>query len=267
MSERTWTTIEVVPEGRVTWVRFNRPEHNNSLGPGTVEEVFDALDAISRDDGTDVVVLTGNGRSFCPGADVGAASASVAAGQPAEPVLPPVALYHSSTLLREMPQVTVAAINGACAGAGMAWASACDLRIASSRARFATALFSLGLASELGMVWTLQRDLGTSVAKELCFFPRKLDAAELRALGYLHRVFDADTFDADSRQLVAELASRGSAAIRTLKADFVDAARLGLREYIDVETPRHQAFFTGDAAAGSRARLAARAQEIGGASS
>ena len=260
MGDRTWTNIEVVRDGRVTWLRFDRPEHHNALGPGMVGEVFEALDGISRDDGCDVVVVTGNGRSFCPGADVGTA----AADPDSFPALPPLEVYHSSTLLREMPQVTIAAINGACAGAGMAWASACDLRVATRRARFATALFALGLASELGMVWTLQRDLGSAAAKDLCFFPRKLDTAELQAMGYLHRVFDDDTYDGEVAALVTELASRGSAAIRTLKADFVDAGRLGLREYIDVESPRHQAFFTGTAGAESRARLATRGQEIGG---
>ena len=256
---RTWRTIEVVSDGRVTWLRFNRPEHHNALGPGMTEEVFEALDAISGDDGCDVVVVTGNGRSFCPGADV----VRAAADADAELVPPPVEVYHSSTLLREMPQLSIAAVNGACAGAGMAWASACDLRVATRRARFATALFSLGMASELGMVWTLQHDLGSAAAKGLCFLPRKLDTAELSAMGYLHRVFDDETFDADVHTLIAELVSRGSAAIRTLKANFVDAGRLGLRDYVDVETPRHQAFFTGEAAAATSARLAARGRDVG----
>jgi len=259
-AERTWRMIEVVADGRVTWLRFDRPEHHNALGPGMVEEVFDAIEAISRDDGCDIVVLTGNGRSFCPGADV----VTVSADPNAVPVLPPAEVYHSSTLLREMPQLTIAAINGACAGAGMAWASACDVRVATARARFATALFSLGLASELGMVWTLQHDLGSAAAKDLCLFPRKLDTAELAAIGYLHRVFDDGTYDADVRTLVADLTSRGSAAVRAMKANFRDAGRLGLREYIDVETARHQAFFTGEAAQESRARLAASGRDIGG---
>jgi 2-(1,2-epoxy-1,2-dihydrophenyl)acetyl-CoA isomerase len=255
-----WRTIEVVADGRASWLRFNRPEHHNALAPGMLEEVFAALDSLSRDDGCDIVVVTGNGRSFCPGADVIRASED----PNAEPVLPPVEAYHSSTLLREMPQLTIAAVNGACAGAGMAWASACDLRVATRRARFATAMFSLGLSSELGMIWTLQHDLGSAVAKDLCLFPRKLDTAELAEIGYLHRVFDDETYDADVSTLVADLLSRGSAAIRSMKANFRDAARLDLREYIDVETARHQAFFSGEARKASRARLAERGRDVRG---
>ena len=236
-----FVTLEIVGWDNVVEVRFNRPDHHNAVTGTMVEELHTALERLSGRSDVDVVVLTGNGTMFCPGADL----AGTATESGSAPTLPPRHAYHSARLLHEMPQVTIAAVNGACAGAGMAWASACDLRVASDQARFATAFLQVGLASELGLVWHLQRSLGGAVARDLCFLPRKLTAAELQSLGYLSAVFPAATFAAEAHDLVAELAGRGAVALRTLKANFVDAEALGLADYLDVETQRHQAFFTG----------------------
>lgn len=237
-----FVTLEIVGWDNVAEVRFNRPDHHNAVTGDMVEELHTALDTLSGHSEVDVVVLTGNGTMFCPGADLSRAAAETG---PDATTLPPRHAYHSARLLHEMPQVTVAAVNGACAGAGMAWASACDLRVASDQARFATAFLQVGLASELGLVWHLQRLLGSAVARDLCFLPRKLTAGELQSLGYLSAVFPAATFQAEAHELISELAGRGAAALRTLKANFVDAGRLSLDDYLDIETQRHQAFFTG----------------------
>jgi 2-(1,2-epoxy-1,2-dihydrophenyl)acetyl-CoA isomerase len=142
--------------------------------------------------------------------------------------------------------LTVAAVNGGCAGAGFAWAAACDLRIASSSARFSTSFLELGLPGELGIPWTLQRALGGAVARDLCFLPRKIEAEEAMRVGFVSRVMPADSFSSDVSQLVTELASRDPRAIRDLKRNFLDAERLPLGEYVEVEAVRQLERFSGE---------------------
>jgi 2-(1,2-epoxy-1,2-dihydrophenyl)acetyl-CoA isomerase len=252
----SWHTLAVELSASVAYVRFNRPDQHNTVTSEMADEMYAVLlDLASRDD-ISIVVLTGTGTTFCPGADV------TAGERTGPPVLPAPASFQSARLLAEMPQLTLAAINGGCAGAGFAWAAACDLRVASSRARFATSFLEVGLAGELGLAWTLQRLLGAARARELCFLPRKFDAAGALAQGFVARVYDSASFDAHLSELVAELAGRDPVAIRTMKRNFADATRLPLGEYITVETERHRARFIGPEAAATRTRLAAQGDRI-----
>jgi 2-(1,2-epoxy-1,2-dihydrophenyl)acetyl-CoA isomerase len=150
-----------------------------------------------------VLVLTGAGDTFCPGAELRpAAEAPASADAAAARVLPAAETYHSARLLRELPAVTVAAVNGACAGAGFAWAAACDLRVASTKARFATAFVNVGLPGELGLAWTLPRIVGANRARELMYLSPKLDAEQAREYGFVSRVWPAESFQAELGALV-----------------------------------------------------------------
>ncbi|WP_327100508.1 enoyl-CoA hydratase/isomerase family protein [Nocardia vinacea] len=234
------STLDVTIEGPVAWVRFDRPEARNTVIPELLIEMHSVLTELSRDEALAVVVLTGNGSTFCPGADLNRAGAGGSA------VLPPLEVYQSATLLYEMPQLTLAAVNGACAGPGFAWAAACDLRVAAAGARFATAFLQAGVSGELGLPWTLARALGAASARDLCFLPRKLTADEVRAIGFVSRVFPDDEFDHEVADLVRELAARRPAVLRTLEANFLLAERTELADYIAVESERHHGFFTGE---------------------
>ncbi len=234
---RAWSTIDVSVDGPVAHLRFDRPEQHNCVTAEMVDEMHAALTGLADSPSVAVVVLTGNGRAFCPGADLSGSGG----GGPA--TMPALEVYQSARLLHEMPQVTVAAVNGGCAGAGFAWASACDLRVASSRARFSTAFLDVGLASELGLSWTLLRSVGGAWARDISFFPRKLTADDARAIGFVTRVFPDESFAAAVDGLVAELGARRLGALRDLKANFLAAERMELREYIELESVRHQAAF------------------------
>lgn len=244
-----WTTLDVRVDAPVAWVRFNRPAAHNSVIPTMMIEIHAALTELARDDTLSVVVLTGAGRTFCPGADLTAALTDH------NPDLPPVVVYQSATLLHEMPQLTIAAVNGGCAGAGFAWAAACDLRIATARARFSVAFPQLGLTSELGLPWTLSRALGGAAARDLCFLPAKLTADDARRIGLVARVFPDDRFEAEVDAIVTELGSRPRRAVRGMKANLLLAERSGLAEFVDAEARRHQSFFTGSARAESMRAL------------
>jgi 2-(1,2-epoxy-1,2-dihydrophenyl)acetyl-CoA isomerase len=247
-----WNTLDVRIDGPVGWVRFNRPEARNSVTSEMADEMYLALRRLSMDDSLSVVVLTGAGSTFCPGADISTDRSRDTTRDP----LPLVESYHSARLLFEMPKLTLAGVNGGCAGAGFAWAAACDLRVASSAARFATAFQHLDLSGELGISAILQMQLGAARARELLFLPRKFDAAHAAAIGFVSEVFPAESFDTDLGALVEELAGRDPESVQTMKRNLVDALHLSLPELTDVEAARHRARFTGDAAAITYRRLA-----------
>jgi 2-(1,2-epoxy-1,2-dihydrophenyl)acetyl-CoA isomerase len=251
-----WETIEVGVEDGAAWLRFNRVERRNTVTAKMVDEVHAALLGLAERDDVAVVALTGNGPTFSPGADLDR-------DPDAPPQVPSVESYHSAATLVEMPQVTVAAINGGCAGAAFGWASACDLRIASAKARFAIGFVEVGVSGELGLGWTLTRMLGAAKARQLYLTTGKFDAAAALEMGFVSAVHEPEEFDAAARELVAYLAARDRGALRDIKANLVDAGRLSLREYIDRETERHLSRFTGDAARDTMQRFAERNRSLG----
>jgi 2-(1,2-epoxy-1,2-dihydrophenyl)acetyl-CoA isomerase len=142
-------------------------------------------------------------------------------------------------ILHEAQVVTVAAIRGACAGAGLGFAAACDLRIADATARFNTAFLDVGLSGDMGGPWLLPRILGAARARELYFLPGKFDAAHALAIGLISRLIEPEAFEAELATLIDRLAAAAPLALKTMKANFVEAERLGFSDYIALETQRH----------------------------
>ena len=229
---------------------LNRPERLNAMTNRMVRETAEALALIAEDASVRLLVLTGAGRGFCPGADLNHFSSGAAA---TDDVLTPPD-FRSSLLLHEMPQVTIAAINGACAGAGFGWACACDLRFAAESATFSSAFLKVAVAGDMAGPWTLPRLVGAAKARELYLLPAKFNAAEAARIGLVSRTFPDATFRDEVAAIVRELAAASPSALRTMKRNFVDAERMGLAEYIEIESRRHL-----EVAGGEDAREAFRA--------
>ena len=228
------TVLTHFDEGVAT-VTLNRPERRNAMAGDMLDRLYEALKTIARDRDIAVVILRGAGADFCPGADIKAFPEGIG-----ETDYRRVSrLYHIATVLHEMPQITLAAIDGACAGAGLGWAAACDLRFASERAAFATAFIKVGVAGDMGTAWSLSRLIGPSKARELMLFSEKFHAAEALEMGLVTRVFPADALHARTMELARELAGRSRLALEAIKANFLAAERLGLRDYVDLEGARH----------------------------
>jgi len=237
----TYETIRYEQDGPIVTLTLNRPERMNAMTNLMVRETAEALSVAADDRGVRVLVLTGAGRSFCPGADLmgGAVNPNGA---------PDVTLdardFRVPVLLHEMPAVTLAAINGACAGAGFGWACACDLRLAARSARFNTAFLDVGVAGDMGGPWTLPRLVGASKARELYFMPDKFGADEAERIGLVSRtVDDAELLPAVSA-LAQRLAAAAPIALRTLKSNFVEAERMDLASFVALETERHMRLFS-----------------------
>jgi 2-(1,2-epoxy-1,2-dihydrophenyl)acetyl-CoA isomerase len=217
----------------VAIVTLDRPERRNALTAQMCEELLDTLRAVAVSDAR-VLVMRGAGDDFCVGADLAPSSAPIEATLER---LGPV--YHSATLLHTMPQVTIAAIDGGCAGGALGWACACDLRFATPRARFATAFLKVGVAGDMGLPWSLTRVVGGARARELLFFGDKLSGDDALRLGLVTRLFPPERLHDETMTLARELAGRRPFALRMLKANVLAAETLALADYIELESARH----------------------------
>lgn len=237
----TFETILYDVVDGVARLTMNRPERRNAMTNQMVRETCAALTAAAADTSLRVLVLTGAGTSFCPGADL----QWVAGGsQDSERLLPEH--FKIPALLHDMAAVTIAAVNGACAGAAMGWASACDLRIATASAKFNTAFLDVGVAGDMALPWSLPRLVGASKARELMFLPDKFDAAEAKRIGLVARVSLDEEFADAVEAMITRLTAASPAALRTLKQNFLDAEHQGVEEFAVVEAERHIGLFALD---------------------
>jgi len=222
----------------IATVTLNRPQRRNGVTVEMCFRLYDVLEAVAASDDR-VLILRGAGNDFCVGADIG--------GDAREDAPPPRdaaeqrRIYHASSLLHTMPQVTIAAIDGGCAGAGMGWAAACDLRFAAHEARFNTAFLAVGFPGDMGLVWSLERLVGASRAREMLFFPGKVTAAQALDWGFVTRLHDRADLHREALAAATELAGRDGFALAALKANTVDAGVLPIADYIERETARHLA--------------------------
>ena len=211
---------------RVATVTLNRPEKLNAWTRQMGREVRQAMDDAARDEGVRVVVLTGAGRGFCAGADMGLLSGISGAGaipdepQSATPPPPDDASVRSDfrgpyAYFPTLPKPVIAALNGATAGLGLVVALYCDVRVASDAAILTTAFSRRGLIAEHGISWMLPRLIGLPAALDLMLSARKVDAAEALRLGLVSRV--------------------------TPPAELMDAVRAYARELADLVSPRSMA--------------------------
>ena len=243
----------------VGWLLMNRPERMNGMTNRMLIEAHDCLEAVANRTDVRVVVLTGEGRGFCPGADLKhyAAGEADVASSPQH--------FRVPVLLHEMPQVTIAAINGACAGAGLGWASACDFRFAADGATFSTAFLNVASAGDMGGPWTLPRIVGAARARELYFLPEKFGANEALQWGLVSRVFAAAELRSEVGAIAKRLAAAPPHALREMKRNFLEAERLEFGPYIAAETQRHiKVMAHGDAKEAFRAFVEKRAPRFGG---
>jgi enoyl-CoA hydratase/carnithine racemase len=186
---------------------LNRPEVLNAWIPPMQTALFDAMDAATDDPDVRVILLTGAGRGFCPGADMrylADVAAGSSLGSAAERETRPI------THAMSIPKPIVCAINGACAGIGLAVAMSCDIRFASTDAKLTTAFAKLGLVAEHGLSWTLPQACGYATARDLLLTARRITGDEAAALGVVHAALPADELMDHSRAFARSLAVHSS---------------------------------------------------------
>lgn len=209
------------PSPAVAVVTLNKPDRLNALSYPMVRRLHDALDEVAGDDGCKVMVLTGAGRGFCAGLDLRDFGAPPAVGDHAHRhagVSGQAYLANLALRLHDLPQIVVAAVNGPAHGGGLALAAACDLRVASRSASFASAFIKTGLSgTDVGISYFLPRLIGASRAFDLIVTGRTIDADTAEHMGLVSRVVDDDALMAEALAIADTVAGYTSFGLRRTK--------------------------------------------------
>jgi 2-(1,2-epoxy-1,2-dihydrophenyl)acetyl-CoA isomerase len=224
-------------QDRIATLTLNRPERLNALGDTLREDLHDAVLKAAADGEVRVIVITGAGRGFCSGGDVKNMKERETSGETAAPADQAFPMRDRTILaMREAPKPVIAAVNGAAAGAGMNLALACDLRIASTTARFSQAFVKRGLTPDWGGSWFLPRIVGTAKAAELIFTGDSIDAAEALRLGIVNAVVAPEALMAETHALAGRIASGPPVAIQLAKRAIYHNQDVDLRGGLEFES-------------------------------
>jgi len=225
---------------RVATLTLNRPERLNALSESMIMGAIEHLRRCGEDPDVGAIVLTGEGRGFCAGGDVSAMGAAAHEAMTFEQRVDRQRVWHQlSWLLSEMPKVTIAAVNGPAAGAGLGIALSCDLCFASERARFGTAFAKVGFGGDFGTTWQLTRRVGAMKAKELFFLGEVFSAEEADRIGLVNRLFPHETFLAEVRQIAARIANGPLVSYRYMKENVNLSLSVDFRTMLDREAVTH----------------------------
>lgn len=236
------TTIswEVEPTG-VAWLTLGRPEAGNAIAPPQRNRIIELMTVAANDPAIRCVVITGSGtRHFSTGGDLRHPDAVQKEGDPPRTVgwvrqLIASGVQRMTAAVLDCPKPVIAAVNGTAAGAGASLAYACDLRVASSNAKFLMAFANVGLSTDSGASWTLPRLIGYGRAMEMLLLAEPVAAEEALRIGMVNRVVG----EGEARDAAMELATRMAAgptfAYARIKETALAAAAEGLAETLAVE--------------------------------
>jgi len=214
--------ISLERRGHVAVITLQRPDRLNALNRQMAQEIHDSLDTLAGEFPViRVVVITGEGRSFCSGADVGDMPARMAKGGDRDPEAPdpgPSITMRLAPHIREIPQPVIAAVNGVTAGAGLGIALSCDIRVASDTARFTSVFVKRSLVPDAGTSEILGAVAGPGIAAEMAYTGRVYDAQWALAKGLVNDVFAADELMAKAEELAVEISANPPLAVKATKS-------------------------------------------------
>ena len=243
--------IDKRPDG-VALITLNRPESLNAMGGRLMPMLAQYLNDVSHDHAVRCVVLTGAGRAFCAGGDVKGMAAGrdtiLNGGGGAAPSDTSVAATFArgvaalresqaatSFVLHTMPKPTIAAVNGHAVGAGLSLALACDIRIASDKAKLGTIFRNVGFSGDFGGSYFLPRLVGNGKARELYFTGEILSAADALAIGMVNRVVEHEQLLDETLKLAAQFASGPTLAYARMKENLNRSEDCDLKTLLDQE--------------------------------
>lgn len=217
-----YTVISFEKKGYVAEVFLDRPEKSNAMSPAFWPEIRDVFEKIDADPDIRVAVLAGKGKNFCAGLDLIASAESFGAGINAGEMQ---SFYHhilemqeSLNVIEECKKPVIAAVHAACIGGGLDLIAACDIRLASSDARFSLREAMVAMIADIGSLNRLPHIIGQGHTRELAFTAKDIDAERALRIGLLNDVYpDRDSCLAAARELADEIASAAPLAVQGAK--------------------------------------------------
>ena len=254
--------LELQVEGRIALLTLNRPQALNALNKPLHEEIQKAFGDLSKDESLRAVIITGAGdKAFAAGADI-----EYMKGMGESEGTDWGKVGHATmNAIAACPRPTIAAVNGFALGGGLEVALACDILLASSKAKLGLPEVTLGLIPGWGGTQRLARRVGPGRAKQLVFSGNHIKADEALAIGLADAVIAPEDLMSEARKLAETIASRGPEAIRFAKEAIDTGMREGLQAGIDRELALFgKCFTTADTAEGIDAFLSKRKAEFQG---
>ena len=258
----SYENISYEVEEGVGVLTFNRPKVLNALNPDTIDEVFDVIHKIKKDDNVRVLVLTGAGeKAFVAGADISEF-----------PKLNPLQARQFSEkghkvffALEDLPIPVIACVNGFALGGGCEIAMCCDFIYASDNAKFGQPEINLGIIPGFGGTQRLARMVGKAKAKELCMTGNQISAQDAQELGLVAQVFSAEELWNKTMETAKSMANKGCVALRAIKESINRGMDIDLKSACTVEIESFATSFASqDAQEGAQAFLEKRKPEFKG---
>jgi enoyl-CoA hydratase len=236
----------------IVTLTFNDPERRNAMTQEMGEAFAATIATLGRDESLRALVLTGTGRAFSAGGDLGMIQARADEGAAAPGIARRAirdtmrSFYKLFLSVREVPCPTIAALNGAAVGAGLCVALACDVRIANAGAKLGLNFTALGLHPGMGATFTLPRLVGPAHAAELLFSSRIVSGEEAARIGMVNRAVPAEEVLPAARSLAEEFAATAPLANRGVKQALFRSLDATLEDQLSFEASEQAICFEGE---------------------
>ncbi len=237
-----------VRDSGVAVVTLNRLDRMNAWGGGLAQAFYRSIDRAEADPDVRVIVLTGNGRAFCAGADMGDLDSISGASDSGDTDVTELVGERHPHFLTQLRKPLIAAVNGACAGIGLTHALMCDVRFAAAGAKFTTAFARRGLIAEYGISWILPRIVGWGAAHDLLLSGRTFYAEEAKTLGLVNDVVAPDELMAHTLAYAEDMARNcAPSSLAVIKQQiYRDALRNVPEASAEAETLMHESMLRPD---------------------
>lgn len=223
----SYETLELTKEGGVCLLSLNRPDRYNAINQQMIKDLEAAMDEIEADDDIRSVILKGNGKSFCVGADLQEMVGQVGQKKPPR--------YSFFNKLEDLNRPVIAVIQGHCNGGGLEMAMCCDFRLVAEDAKMGLGEVKLGVIPLGGGTARLPRLIGVSRAKEFLYFGNRIDGIEANRIGLANKVVPADDLMAEAMNWAGELSAIAPLSLQALKSCVNQGVQMDLMGAIDYE--------------------------------
>lgn len=227
----SYNNILVEVENKIATVTINRPEALNALNSETCKEIYDLFTALDKDDDVNVIILTGAGKAFVAGADI----KEMAPLNADEGRNFGKAGLDAFAAVENCSKVVIAAVNGFALGGGCELAMACDIRLASAKAKFGQPEVGLGITPGFAGTQRLPRLVGMAKAKELIYRANIIGAEEAFAIGLVNHVYEPEQLKEEATKMATEISSKAQLAVRYAKEAINIGMQADIKTGMDIE--------------------------------